>query len=122
MSLNWDMSKVEDHRDLIDNEWGITQAVIWMTMAVGMQEITKDNVGEFCRRAALLQAVDGPWLVGGIYVTDEMIQKYVGLGTNVSNETWAKWAKRQLSDVDRLIERQREESARLIAEREEVSA
>ena len=124
MALHWDVSKCENVDEMQDKESGITDAVVWLTMAVGLGEITEANCEEFCRRAALVQMLNGPWLIRGIYVTDEMIRRRIGLGTNVSNETWAQWSKRYLSKkdilalADREVERQREVSADIIAERE----
>jgi hypothetical protein len=132
MSLNWDVSKVADYKKMQETESGITDAVIWLTMAVGLGEITEKNVEEFARRAALVQMLNGSWLVRGIYVTEDMIRRRIGLHTNVSDETWAAWSKRYLSKrdmvalADREIERQRAESERIMAdldaERKEVSA
>lgn len=132
MSLNWDISKVKNFEEMQETESGITDAVIWLTMAVGFGEITEDNVEEFAQRAALVQMVNGPWLVRGIYVTEEMIRRRIGLGTNVGNETWAQWSKRYFSKrelvelADRMVKRQRAESERIMAEldakAEEVSA
>lgn len=126
MSLNWDISKVADYKEMQETESGITDAVIWLTMAVGLGEITEANCDEFIRRTALVQAVTGPFLSHGIYVTDEMIRRRIGLGTNVSDETFAKWSKRYLNDVEFLVNRQRQESERIMAEldaeREEVAS
>lgn len=117
MALHWDLSKVKDSEEITENEWGITDAIIWMTMSVGLQGITDENVDEFCARAAILQALHGPWLSHGIYITDEMIQRRVGLFTNVSDEKRAAWLKRQVDDraTSRLIRNQREESAEIMA-------
>lgn len=117
MGLHWDLSKVQDSEEITENEWGITETIIWMTMSVGLQGITEENVDEFCARAAILQALHSPWLSQGIYVTDEMIRRRVGLFTNVGNEKRAAWLKRQVDDraIQRLIRVQREESAEIIA-------
>lgn len=132
MSLNWDISKVENYKEMQETESGITDAVIWLTMAVGLGEISEENFEEFTRRAAIVQMLNGPWLVRGIYVTDEMIRRRIGLGTNVSDETWEEWAQRYFNEdsmidfADRKIEQQRSESehimAELDAEREEVAS
>ena len=132
MSLNWDVSKVADYKEMQETESGITDAVIWLTMAVGLGEITEKNCEEFARRAALVQMLNGSWLIRGIYVTEDMIRRRIGLHTNVSDETWAAWSKRYLSKkdmvalADREIERQRAESERIMseldAEREEVAS
>ena len=121
MGLHWDLTKIENHEEIqADDEWGITETIIWMTMSVGLQGITEENVEEFVQRAAILQALSGPWMSHGIYVTDEMIRRRVGLFTNVSDEKRAAWIKRQTDKqfTSGLINRQRVASAQKIAELE----
>ena len=132
MSLNWNVQKVDNYEEMQETESGITDAVVWLTMAVGIGEITETNVEEFAQRTALVQMLNGPWLVRGIYVTEEMIRRRIGLYTNVSDETWAAWSKRYFGKralvevADRQIVKQAKESERIMADldakSEEVSA
>ena len=118
MALHWDLSKVEDSEALTEGtEWSITEAIIWMTMSVGLQGITEDNVDEFVYRTALVQAIYGPWLSYGIYVTESMVRRRVGLFTNVSDEKRNPWMKRQMEGnaMARLIRAQQSESDEIMA-------
>jgi hypothetical protein len=125
MALHWDLSKVEDSEALTEGtEWSITEAIIWMTMSVGLQGITEDNVDEFVYRSAFVQAIYGPWLSYGIYVTESMVRRRVGLFTNVSDEKRNAWMKRQMEGnaMARLIRAQQAESDEIIARLEAEDA
>ena len=125
MSLRWDITNVEDFDAIqTDAEWGITEAIIWLTIAVDLGGITAENVKDFANRAALVQAVDGPVLAHGIYVTDEMIERRIGLSTNVSDVKFGPWLNQRFvkssrgmsNPFARLLKTQREVSAEKIAE------
>ena len=120
MSLRWDLSKCENWQEMQDTESGITDAIIWMTIAVDLGEITEKNWKEFAERAAIVQALGGPYLMDGIYVTDEMIRRRIGLTTNVANASWSEWIKRwtKKGTMGDLVARQREVSTKKIAELE----
>lgn len=119
MALHYDFTKVEDADALADTEAGINEAIVWLSMGVNLHGISEDNVDEFCVRAAFLQALFGPYLSHGIYVTDEMIRRRVGLTTNVGHEDRESWMERQLRNFDgpakRLMDKQRERSAEIMA-------
>ncbi len=109
MSLNWDLSKAEDWESLkTDEEWPVTQTLIFRTMAVGIGEITEKTLPEFYARIAFLERLNGSfvkaqddsgaWVDRPITVDD--IRRRIGLTTNVfPQETRAKWAKRQADSV-----------------------
>ena len=125
MALHWDLTKVDDSEALMEGtEWSITETIIWMTMSVGLQGITEDNVDEFVYRAAFVQAIHGPWLSYGIYITESMIRRRVGLFTNVSDEKRSPWMKRQMDGtaMARLIRAQQQESDQIIARLEAEDA
>ena len=126
MALHYDFTKVEDAETLAENEDGINEAIVWLSMGVNLQGITEDNVDEFCVRAAFLQALFGPYLSHGIFITDEMIRRRVGLHTNVSNEDRESWMARQLRNFDgpaeRLMEKQRKQSAENMARLQSADA
>lgn len=79
MSLNYDLTEVLG-RNKIDNE--TLQAIIFITMAVGLGEITEKNYKEFFERVKIVETVCGPVRSVG-YLALEDIQKMVGLKTNV---------------------------------------
>lgn len=103
MSLNWNMENVDKLEDLHsdDNEWAISESIIWATMMVDLGEITEDNIDEWAYRLALLQAVWGANMSASgnpFYLTKEHIERRVGLSVNVGNMTRNQWLKKLLKD------------------------
>jgi hypothetical protein len=98
----------------------ILDTIIWMTMVVGINRITKENAEEFVMRVRMIEALDGRKLVGfgpkyagpdadlltpgtfrkdgtGNYdrkLTTEVVAKFAGLTTNASSMTLAQFAKK----------------------------
>ncbi len=107
MSLNYDLSKCRDLDELfLHNEQGkregphgYVECVIFGTMAMGTPLIVETNVDEVWRRAAILQAIHGPWLSGGLYVTQADVYRLIGLKTNVVAESPRDWDKRMRKEV-----------------------
>lgn len=68
--------------------WAVTNALIWVTMAIQMSGITMDNVSEFALRVAIYQRVHGAWLMTAQGqprpITTAEVYAHVGLSTNVS--------------------------------------
>lgn len=120
MSLDWNLSKVQDQTvcwrvaekdDVGRGEQkgesymtGLANAMIWATMAVDIGKITDENAAEFHRRLDVLFDAGHPLMQK--YVEGEGFQPYrvtlddvkslVGLRTNVSNMTAKQWdAKRR---------------------------
>lgn len=99
MPLTYDLSEVKD-RDLSDDGWALTQALIFATMAVGINEITEANADEFYARVTITDLVGGPWLLVDnkrSSITVEDVQKHVGLRTNASPLTRTKFLKQQVT-------------------------
>ena len=104
MSLDWDVTKCKNSKALTsDEEWPVTQALIWLTMGTGIGNISKTNAPEFYARIHLLEQLDGTWLqsIGeegtktDRPITPEDVCKRIGMKTNVfPMETRAKWLKR----------------------------
>jgi hypothetical protein len=111
MSLNWNISNIKNYEEIcfsVDDDGekylsGITEALIFHTMAIGMGEITEQNVSEFYNRASLYAKFFG----NPIRYYDEQTEKYetrrftaneiknhIGLSTNVSYESPTKWRNR----------------------------
>ena len=45
MALNWNIEDCKNYKELTtDKEWPITNALIWSTIAIGINEITSKNV------------------------------------------------------------------------------
>ena len=90
MALNWNIERCKDYKKLIDEKEGvITDALIWLTMSIGMPEITKKNHEEFFLRTQIHQKINGAFLRKGngapFYMTIEDVQKRIGLYTNADS-------------------------------------
>lgn len=89
MSLNWNASKTDYFADgeLLDpNDKVVLNAIIFMTIPVGLGEITKENAGEFYARTFMVERVHGASCHNGgepYYLTERDIHRAIGLGTNV---------------------------------------
>lgn len=100
MSLDYDLTKC-DKSVMSDEEWPTTHNLIWLTMAVGIGDLSEKNAPEFYARVKVLEKVDGK----EEFFTPEMIRKRIGMKTNVFPvETRSKWSQRVLRyDLDRAI-------------------
>ena len=101
MPLNYDLTKVAaDYKD--DAVWPITNALIWGTMSVAMNEITEDNWKEFYTRCYMIETIHGTWLNQNGKrrpITPEDVKDHIGLHTNASTLTKAKFK----ADIDRRL-------------------
>ncbi len=101
MSLNYDLTNVAaDYKD--DAVWPITNALIWGTMSVAMNEITEDNWEEFYTRCYMIETIHGSWLSfknKSRPITPEDVKSHIGLHTNANTLTKAKFK----VDIDRRL-------------------
>lgn len=125
MSLDWNLTGIKDYNEvcwITDDKGekrldGVTQTIIWATMAVGIGTITEANAPEFFARISIIEDMDGAWMIGPdgpVRFTYEDVVRHIGLKTNVfPEETRAKWIKRQVTRVmdDRVREAQRKATA-----------
>lgn len=91
MSLNLNLTNISNWQELIDSETGclnpLTEAIVFATLTIGMQEITKQNAVEFACRAHLFESYISPFLVGptgAVPITLADVQRHIGLCTNVT--------------------------------------
>ena len=101
MSLDYDLTRLDpvkraeffppDANDLMNDELHV---LIWLTIPVGIGDLTEANAEDFWIRADLWQkSIGSGWnrVVGDdlvpIYVTREQVFAAVGLHTNVSSKT-----------------------------------
>lgn len=101
MSLNYDLSKVKDSKDLHivagtdDNGTyyklsPATEAIVFATMVIGWGEITEANAPDFWVRLDMYQKVAGGLLANDkdtIWLTPEDVTRHIGLSTNVFPKT-----------------------------------
>lgn len=96
MSLDWEISKCEDWLDLkSEAQWPITQAILFETMSVGMGEITEKNWKAFYTRSLLIRRL---LQIDPLSPSD--IKRRVGLYTNVSFQSTAKWLARVYKEAE----------------------
>lgn len=109
MSLNYDLRDVaEGVLDSMPN--GVTEALIWATIPVGISRITDDNAPEFFDRCEMLADVYGAPLVADgkdRRLTFEEVKAHVGLKTNASPKTPAQFGKDILRTMRANAERAR---------------
>jgi len=103
LSLDWSISDVRDWESLkptnreddtipteAHQEGLKTEALLWLTMGVGIREITEENLDEFFSRVDMWEGVHGSYLkLGGesYRLTYEDVARRVGLSTNASSMT-----------------------------------
>ena len=117
MSLNWNIENVKaDWKS--DDVWPITDALIWATMSVGMNEITNSNWREFYSRAYMIQTIHGGWIIENgktRLATPKEVRDHIGLHTNATNYTAAKFK----SNIDRRLREQAHQLLRMADEAEQ---
>jgi len=73
-----------------------TEALIWLTMAVGMGTITEKNWRQFYTRVSFVERVFGARRrneKGPVFIAPEDVKAHIGLTTNVSKMTDAQFTK-----------------------------
>lgn len=96
MSLNWDITRVDEKVAYQTDENGdkifgpYTNTIISMTFILDMGEITEKNLDEWYFRLELFQDMSGPLLQGpkgNKRLTIDVVKDFVGLSTNVRTTT-----------------------------------
>lgn len=137
MSLNYDISKIENNHELKtfgyydhDDVFVLYPAdelvpkgaafllkaqlecLIWISLLAGFDEITKDNWPEVFIRVAMVETCIGPYRSsseGGIYYKPEEVKRCIGLKTNATKLTPAAFDKQ----AARMLRRPCEQALRL---------
>ena len=119
MSLNWDISKVQNHETVCYNEDGslkqVTESLIWSMMSIDQSGVTEKNLNEVLFRIRMVESAFGPFRfkVGkddkleGIEFSLDELKAHVGLKCNVGETSRAKFlrdfSKRMEGAVERKI-------------------
>lgn len=107
MSLDWNIEECVGREDWSDRDHAMLDRLIWGTMTVGLHRITEDNLSEWLLRMRLERAnyasafqikYEGE---EGYYFNLEHLRKFIGLRTNASDLTRAKWLKELMKRVVR---------------------
>ena len=134
MSLNYNLAHISDWENLCFIEapadeptMGITkgdrrinpltETLIFLTVGVGIGDLTEANASEFYARLRFIEKLDGPMLIRAqdpetgkrpegvaAFITPDEVRQHIGLSTNVSTESRAKWMKRFANDLDRSMD------------------
>jgi hypothetical protein len=125
MPVHFDFSRVHNHEAVTTNptdptRWHpVADALVWLSMICGYNEITEKNVEKVIERIMQFQSVKGAFLRGGrdennspkpIYIMPTDVKRFIGMHTNASPFTDAQW-RRKVADLVY------EDAARLAAER-----
>ena len=104
MSLDYNLKNIHDSGSVCFQDDGMMRVVtfnlIWASLAVDLGKITKANIPEWMVRLRMLAIVDGE---NGIWdtISEEMLTIHIGLSTNVSTCTRAKFKKKIIATVER---------------------
>lgn len=129
MALTYDFTKIKNHeeictRKLVEGDEGfnpkedlyrtqpLAEALVWMTIFIGMREITEKNWEQFYWRTRLLEVTTGAYRQTGTYDDDgkiihreeqfftiDEIKSMIGLRTNASEMTKAEFYKNKIKDL-----------------------
>ena len=98
MALTWNIGDCKDYKKLTtDKEWPITNALIWATMSIGINEITKKNVKKVFTRIKIDENLNGNYLYNGrkrYFIKMKDVEKRIGLYTNATPITDSRFLKR----------------------------
>jgi hypothetical protein len=105
MPLNFDFSKVRDYQSVTidphnDANWHpVADALVWLSVICGYNQITQQNHAKIAKRIAAYQQVCGAFLEAGggskpIYITHTDVERFIGMHTNASTMTDTQWLKR----------------------------
>jgi hypothetical protein len=111
MALHWNVTKCKNHKALTnEDEWPITNALIWGSMSTGIPEITEENIPEIYARFRVWENIVGAMLYGKDTETGEVTERYIevadlvkriGMYTNAARMTRAEWRKMLGEHFDR---------------------
>ena len=108
MALHFNFSKVRDYQSVTtdpkdDTKWHpVADALVWLSMICGFNQITAKNYEKVYHRIAAYQQVRGSYLrryneaneLVDVYITYADVQRFIGMDTNASTMTDAQWIKR----------------------------
>jgi hypothetical protein len=100
MPLNYDLSKVKSYKRLFTKQGKLKEpysTIIDLSFSVGMRHITVDNYRKFYNRLHLIETLNGCFFFTNsrkpVFITREQVERMIGLSTNASDLTAAKFIK-----------------------------
>ena len=94
MALHWDVSKCDQSVcwDKDENMTSTCNSMIWATMILGIPEITEKTVEEFWFRLEVDRRLMNTFPTSDNTPVDrETVRQFIGLKTNATTKTRAKW-------------------------------
>lgn len=101
MSLNWNTTDCVTPTPVDDLEAGQRECLIWGSIGIDLGEITQSNIQEWLFRFKFLETINRSLTTRPM--TLEVIQRWIGLRTNVISLTRKKWMKRVMEQVEREV-------------------
>jgi len=121
MSLDWNLKQIRDYKKLYrkvgKGERGYssteprvtlkseTERIIWLTMIIGIREITEKNWEQFYNRTNFYEknTDNHLWMKSRnklvpLYITKEQVHRMIGLSTNASTLTKNQFIKKVMSE------------------------
>ena len=101
MSLDWNAEKTawsKQSKEVKEKEWPYVEATIWRLMAVGIGEISAKTLPEVRKRFAFFEQITDAKLKLSVH---GVLDKLVGLYTNVGRETFTSFARRMVQGWER---------------------
>ena len=110
MALHWDLTKiVGEDATATEDACVITDALIWATMHVGLNQITDENIEKFATRLTVWERTVGASVINAdgtpAYITFIELQQRIGLATNASALTDAAFRKKVMSHLEEQAQR-----------------
>jgi hypothetical protein len=107
MALDWDLTKIENHKELCwkgERINPVTEALIFSAMLVGVGGISAETAVEFFVRTRIRETALGPLLCGGeegkdLRITFEDVRLHTGLRTNASALTLTQFNKKVMEEL-----------------------
>lgn len=147
MGLHWNLTDIADMDNVCfeeadhDSRMGgykkgdrimrsVTNALIWATIPVGLGSITAENMALFSKRLRVYESAFGAFLQekkeggrwGDRFITDADVKAHVGLSTNASRLTDAKFRAQVMERLERESESALRYERQAAAATEEVAA
>lgn len=135
MPLSWNVENVKDNDEVTtwvpdhddpsgrykagDRMWHpVTEALVWLSISTGINEITEENAAEVFARINLSERLNGPQLIRAIdpetgerpkdaaaFITPEEVERHIGLWTNASPKTRTQFLKTFEYDLNSAAQR-----------------
>lgn len=109
MALTWNVKECDQSAcwDANENMTNTCECMIWATMVVGIDEITTVTIKEFAFRLETDRRLVGTFKnVDNMPFTVDSLRPFLGLKTNATRKTRAKWAKTLLEIFDERINKE----------------